>query len=234
MSAGSLVRRLLRWIYRIAGAFIVVSVALVVIYRFVDPPITPLMLIRPLEELGNGELVWITKHWVSLDQIDPDVARAVVAAEDARFFQHTGIDWKAIEDAQKRNDRADGKRVYGGSTISMQCAKNVFLWQGRNYLRKGLEAYYTYLIELLWGKRRILEVYLNVIEWGDGVYGIDAAAHANFNKPAHSLTLREAALLASVLPNPRRYSASEPGAYVKRRASRIQAGARVVKLPFNE
>lgn len=229
-----LLRQLFRWVYRIAGAFFVVSVALVVIYRFVDPPITPLMLIRPLEELGNGELVWIRKQWVPLESIDRDISRSVIAAEDARFFQHTGIDWKAIEDAQKRNERADGARMYGGSTISMQCAKNVFLWQGRNYLRKGLEAYFTYLIELVWGKRRILEVYLNVIEWGDGVYGIEAATRTYFNKSAADVTPRQAALLASILPNPRRYDPNKPGSYVRRRSSRIQAGARVVKLPFDD
>lgn len=230
--ARALARRLFRWGYRILAGFLIVSVAMVVLYRFIDPPFTPLMVIRPLEGLGLGKLVWVTKEWIDLDDIDPDVVRSVVAAEDARFFQHTGIDWKAIEDAKKRNERSDGKRIYGGSTISMQCAKNVFLWQGRNYLRKGLEAYFTYLIELVWGKRRILEVYLNVIEWGDGIYGVEAAAEETFGRSAASLTGRQAALLAAILPNPREYSAKTPGPYVTRRASRIQAGARVVKLPY--
>jgi monofunctional glycosyltransferase len=224
--------RLFRWAYRLAGAFIIASVALVVIYRFVDPPVTPLMLIRPLEAIGNGRFVWVTKKWIDLDRIDPDIVRSVLDAEDARFFRHTGIDWKAIDDAQKRNERADGKRIYGGSTISMQCAKNVFLWQGRNYFRKGLEAYFTYLIELVWGKERILEVYLNVIEWGDGIYGVDAAADEYFDRSAASVTARQAALLAAVLPNPRRYNPAQPDAYVNRRAGRIQRGARVVTLPY--
>ena len=228
----SLVRRIYRWTYRLIGAFVIASVSLVVIYRFVDPPVTPLMLIRPLEGIGNGELVWVKKKWVALADIDPDVVRAVVAAEDARFFQHTGIDWKAIDEAKKRNERSDGKKVYGGSTISMQTAKNVFLWQGRNYIRKALEAYFTYLIELVWGKARILEVYLNVIEWGNGIYGVEAASDEYFNRSSRELGTRQAALLAAVLPNPRVYSPARPSTYVSRRAARIQSGARIVKLPF--
>lgn len=229
---GVIARRLFRWAYRLIAAFVITSVAMVIVYRFIDPPFTPLMLIRPLEAVGEGRFVWVSKEWIDLEKIDPDVVRSVIAAEDARFFQHTGIDWKAIEDAQKRNERADGRKIYGGSTISMQCAKNVFLWQGRNYLRKGLEAYFTYLIELVWGKERILEVYLNVIEWGDGIYGVEAAAEATYDRSAASLTARQAALLAAVLPNPRHYSAKQPGSYVRGRASRIQAGARIVKLPY--
>jgi monofunctional biosynthetic peptidoglycan transglycosylase len=229
---GAIGRRILRWIYRLAATFFIGSVAIVVLYRFVDPPITPLMIIRPLEGLGEGRLVGISKQWVDLDDIDPDIARAALAAEDARFFRHTGIDWEAIDEAARRNERADGRRIYGGSTITMQCAKNAFLWQGRNYLRKGLEAYFTYLIELIWGKRRILEVYLNVIEWGDGVYGVDAAAEKYFDRSSKDVTPRQAALLAAVLPSPRRYDPSKPSAYVSRRAKSIQAGMRIVKFPW--
>jgi monofunctional biosynthetic peptidoglycan transglycosylase len=228
--AGAFAARIFKWVYRVVAAFALVSVTLVVIYRYVDPPVTPLMLIRPLERLGEGDLTGVSKQWIDIDRIDPDVARSVIAAEDARFFEHGGIDWKAVEEAQKRNDRYDGRKVYGGSTISMQTAKNVFLWQGRNYLRKGMEAYFTYLIELIWGKKRILEVYLNVIEWGDGIYGVEAASQKYFGRSSTTLTPRQAALLAALLPNPRHYSPQQPDAYVERRARRIQAGARVVSL----
>lgn len=228
--ASAMIRRLFRWIFRLVAFFFIASIALVVIYRVVDPPITPLMLIRPMEGVAGGDLVGVNKRWVSLDEINPAMVRAVIAAEDGRFFTHNGIDWKAVESARQRNERSDGKKLYGASTITMQCARNVFLWQGRNYIRKGLEVYFTYLIEFVWGKRRILEVYLNVIEWGDGVYGVEAASEKYFGIHASQLSARQAALLASVLPNPRHWDPSRPTGYINRRASMIQGRAAGVGL----
>ncbi len=227
---GTLMMRALRWVVRVALFFLVASIATAVLYRFVNPPITPLMLIRPLESLGEGRMVGVDKNWVSIDRIDPVLLRSVIASEDSRFFIHNGVDWEAVKQAEKRNEKAKGKKVWGASTITMQCARNVFLWQGRNYVRKGLEVYFTYLMEGFWSKRRILEVYLNVIEWGDGIYGVEAAAHHYFGVAAADLTPRQAALLAAVLPNPRRFDAARPNAYVNGRAATIQARAPLVDL----
>jgi monofunctional biosynthetic peptidoglycan transglycosylase len=152
---------------------------------------------------------------------------AAIAAEDARFCSHPGFDFEAIEQAMKANEQ--GRRMRGGSTISQQTAKNVFLWPGRDWVRKGLEAGYTVLIETVWGKRRIMEVYLNVAEMGPGIYGAEAAAQHWFGKSASDLSSREAARLAAILPSPRRYNAGSPGPYVRRRASRIQAAANTVR-----
>ena len=209
------VRRVLRWLFRAFGIFFLISVVLTVVYVVVPPPITPLMVIRLVE--GEG----ISKDWTSYEDISPNLVRAVIASEDARFCSHHGFDWQAIEKAWSRNQTS--KRIKGGSTISQQTAKNVFLWPDRTYLRKGLEFYFTGLIELVWSKKRVIEVYLNVVEFGHGVYGAEAAAQAHFGKPAASLSKREAALLAAVLPNPLRWSASKPTAYIRSRASTIQA-----------
>ncbi|HZW16950.1 MAG TPA: monofunctional biosynthetic peptidoglycan transglycosylase [Brevundimonas sp.] len=197
---------------------LVVSVA---IHRFVPPPATFLMVTRTVE--GEG----LTYRWRSLDDISPRLVEAVIASEDSTFCAHRGFDMKAIEKALKANER--GGRIRGGSTISQQTAKNVFLWPGRDWVRKGLEAGYTVLIETLWGKRRIVEVYLNVAEWAPGVYGAEAAARHWFGKSASDLSPREAARLAAILPSPRRYDASAPGPYVRRRASRVQAAMGVVR-----
>jgi monofunctional glycosyltransferase len=191
------------------------SILMVVIYRVVPVPVTPLMLIRLL----SGEA--LHKDWAPYDAISPQLARAVIASEDSGFCQHHGFDWSAIENAWDRNQHSP--RIRGGSTISNQTAKNVFLWPDRNYVRKAVEYYFTALIEFFWPKRRILEVYLNVVEWGHGIYGAEAAARAHFGKPASALNRREAALLAAVLPNPRRWSASKPSAYIRSRAGTIQA-----------
>lgn len=184
--------------------------SLLLFYLAVPPPITPLMVIRLIE--GEG----LERDWVSLSEISPHLPRAVIASEDNAFCQHGGFDWKAIDTAI--GDFRDGKRLRGASTISMQTSKNLFLWPGRDYLRKGLEAYLTVLLELLWSKERILEVYLNIAEWSSGVYGAEAAARHYFNKPAKALTRREAALLASVLPNPRKRSANKPSSQQRRHA----------------
>lgn len=165
-----------------------------------------------------------TRDWTPLPDIAPAMARAAAAAEDARFCDHPGFDLDAIEAAL-----SDTRRLRGGSTISQQVAKNVFLWQGRSWLRKGLEAGFTLLVELLWPKRRIMEVYLNVAETGPGLFGVEAAARHYFGKPASALTLREAALIASLLPNPKRWSAAKPTAYLSRRARSVAAGAETLK-----
>ena len=191
------------------------------VHRLVPPPLTFLMVTRAVE--GEG----LSYRWKSLDDISPRLVEAVIASEDARFCEHRGFDMKAIEKALKANER--GGRIRGGSTISQQTAKNVFLWPGRDWIRKGLEAGYTVLIETLWGKRRIMEVYLNVAEWAPGVYGAEAAARHWFGKSAVDLTPREAARLAAILPSPRRYNASSPGPYVRRRASRVQAAMGTVR-----
>lgn len=215
-----------RFLGRVAVLTVVVAVALplglTLLYRVVPPPVTPLMLLRLAE--GHD----LDKDWQPLDDISPHLRRSVIAAEDAKFCGHWGFDWQAIDNAIDRYE--EGGRVLGASTISMQTAKNVFLWPGRTFVRKGLEAYLTVYLEALWPKERILEVYLNVIEFGPGVYGAEAAAQANFGKPASALTAREAALLAAVLPAPLDRSPARPSDYVARRAATIDARADQVRL----
>ena len=198
----------------------------IVIQRWIAPPITFLMVSRGVE--GEG----LSYRWRSLDDISPRLVQAVIASEDSTFCSHNGFDMKAIERALQANARAEKRgsgRIRGGSTISQQTAKNAFLWPGRDWIRKGLEAGYTLAIETVWGKRRIMEVYLNVAEWAPGVYGAEAASQHWFGKSADALTAREAARLAAILPSPRRYSASSPGPYVRRRTSRIQAAMGTVR-----
>ena len=223
MQRRSRLRRISRLAWQAALVFLVGSVALAGIYRFVPPPITPLMVIRLIS--GEG----LHKTWESYADISPNLARAVIASEDARFCQHNGFDWTAMDKAWHRNQH--NRRILGGSTISNQTAKNVFLWPDRTYIRKAIEFYFTVLIETLWNKKRILEVYLNVIEWGPGTYGAEAAARFHFKKSAHDLTRREAALLAAILPNPRHWSASKPSAYIRGRASTIEARMAAVPDP---
>ena len=212
---GPRIRRVLLWV---AATLLFGPAVVILLYAVVPPPITPLMLIRLVE--GEG----LRKDWTPLSRIAPAVSAAVIAAEDNRFCQHSGFDWDAIQDAYE--DYQDGGGLRGASTISMQTAKNLFLWPGRSYVRKGLEAFLTPQLELLWSKRRVLEVYLNIAEWGPGLYGVEAAAHAYFGKPAAELDRREAALLAAVLPNPRRWSPARPTSYIGRRAETISARAR--------
>lgn len=209
--AGRWIRRILLWTFVVAVA---APVVLVLIYRFLPPPGTILMVERAIQ--GKG---W-DYRWRSLDQISPNLVRAAVAAEDARFCEHYGFDFDAIERAMKNNERRPG-RIRGGSTISQQTAKNVFLWPERSWVRKGLEAYFTVLIELGWGKRRIMEVYLNVAEMGPGIYGAEAASQRYFKTSARNLSSVQAARLVSVLPNPLKYKAAKPGKYVQRRSRRI-------------
>ncbi len=197
-----------------------------VLQRFLPVPATFLMATRLIE--GEG---W-DYRWRPLDRISPRLVEAVIASEDSTFCAHRGFDMEAIERALKANARSEKRgsgRIRGGSTISQQTAKNAFLWPGRDWIRKGLEAGYTVAIETVWGKRRIMEVYLNVAEWAPGVYGAEAASQHWFGKSADDLTTREAARLAAILPSPRRYSASAPGPYVRRRTARIQAAMGTVR-----
>ena len=198
----------------------------VALHRFLPPLFTVLMVKQAVA--GHG----MDYRWRSLDRISPRLVEAVIAAEDARFCRHHGFDVEAIQKALEANERAEQRgsgKVRGGSTISQQTAKNVFLWPGRDWVRKGLETGYTGLIELAWGKRRIMEMYLNVAEWAPGVYGAEAASRHWFGKSADELTAREAARLAAILPSPRRYKAANSGPYVRRRASRIQAAMGTVR-----
>ncbi|HEY8573853.1 monofunctional biosynthetic peptidoglycan transglycosylase [Phenylobacterium sp.] len=193
----------------------------VALYRFVPPPMTFLMVQRMAE--GRG----FQRRWVPMEQISPTLVRAVIASEDSQFCQHRGFDVEAIEKALEAN--AAGKALRGGSTISQQTAKNVFLWPSRDWVRKGLEAYFTVLIETMWGKPRIMEVYLNSIEWGPGVYGAEAAAQANFGVPASRLTAAQSARLAAIIPNPIKRRATRPSRFVRRHSGRIVARAGVVR-----
>lgn len=208
-------RRLTRLIVRLAGLFVVISVLWTALYAVVPVPLTPLMVIRLVEGYG------FSKDWVSYDKISPNLARAAIASEDSGFCAHHGFEWEAIRNAWYRNQRSS--RIRGGSTISNQTAKNAFLWPDRTYVRKALEYYFTGLIELMWGKKRILEVYLNVVEFGPGIYGAEAASQTYFHKPASALSRREAALLVAVLPLPLKYSVTRPGSYVQSRTATIMA-----------
>jgi monofunctional glycosyltransferase len=223
--------RAIRWVLRGAGLVAFAAVMSVALFRVFPFPSTPLMHLRVFEGLLDGELVGAHRVWMPYEQISPHVFRAVVAAEDARFMRHNGIDWRAMEDAMRYNRAHKGKKMRGASTITMQTAKNAFLWHGRTYVRKGLEAWFTFLIETLWGKRRILEVYANVIEMGSGIYGVEAAARKYFKKPSNELSRKEAALIAAVLPNPRRWSPASPTRYIQRRSQWVMGRMGGVSVP---
>lgn len=199
--------------------FFIISISWVILARFVPVFVTPLMLIRSAEAVVEGKAPKIKKDWVSIEKISPNMIQAVVAAEDNLYMQHNGFSFRDIEKAYKQNKQ--GKRVRGGSTISQQTAKNVFLWPRRSWLRKGLEAYFTVLIEFFWTKERIMEVYLNVIETGEGIYGVQAASEIYFDKPASKLSKSQAALIAVCLPNPRRFNPGKPSGYIQRRKNQI-------------
>lgn len=213
------------WLWKLPLALVLLSVAQVLVLRFVDPPFTSFMAIRQFEALRAGDTRFrVAYDWRDLEAIAPSLPLSVVAAEDQDFARHRGFDVRAIERALEHNAR--GGRIRGGSTISQQLAKNLFLWGGRSWVRKGAEAWYTVLIETLWPKRRILEVYVNVAEFGDGIYGAQAAARSYWGKDAGALGANESARLAAVLPSPRRYSAHRPGPYVQRRARWIERNVR--------
>ncbi|HEY0503097.1 MAG TPA: monofunctional biosynthetic peptidoglycan transglycosylase [Lysobacter sp.] len=216
-----------RWLLALPLFLLLLSVVQVATLRFVDPPFSAFMVWRQLEAWGEGDWGFRIAHdWRDLDEISPYVPLALVASEDQNFAEHFGFDLKAIEKARKSNAR--GRKVRGGSTISQQTAKNLFLWSGRSWVRKGIEAWYTLLIEAMWPKRRIIEVYANIAEFGDGVYGAQAAARTFFRTDASRLSAAQAARMAAVLPSPRRYSIARPGPYVQRRAQSIQRQMRYI------
>lgn len=212
--------RFLGFIFKALLGLVAFSVLWVGAYRLINPPTTYLM----LRDRLNG--VEVKQQWVGLDEMSRHIPRAVIAAEDSRFCTHNGFDVEAIEKAMERNKQ--GKTLRGGSTISQQTAKNAFLWPGRTMVRKGIEAWFTLLIEMIWGKPRIMEVYLNVAEFGRGVFGVEAASQHYFNKPASKLSRVEAARLAAILPQPIKRDAAAPGRYTKRYANRIAGRTRVV------
>lgn len=207
-----MIKKLFKFIWKSILWFLGLSILWVLIYKWVPVPYTPLMAIRSLEADGDFK----TKHdWVPMEKISKELQLAVISAEDQNFLTHHGFDYEAIQKAYKNNQK--GRRIKGGSTISQQTAKNVFLWPNRSWIRKGLETYFTFLIETLWSKERILEVYLNSIEMGNGVYGAEAASQYWFNRSANKLTRYQAASLAVILPNPRKYKASNSSNYIENR-----------------
>ena len=213
-----ILKKTLKWI---VVAFFASTILSVVALRFIPVMVTPLMLIRCYQQVKAGEKLKLSHDWESLENISPHLPIAVMASEDANFLTHHGFDYEAIEKAMERNKKHPEKRKLGASTISQQTAKNVFLWPGRSWVRKGFEVYFTALIELMWPKERIMEVYLNSIEMGDGIYGAQAVAEAHFNTDAKSLTKAQCALIAATLPNPRKFSSKNPSAYMLKRQSRI-------------
>ncbi|RYG64752.1 monofunctional biosynthetic peptidoglycan transglycosylase [bacterium] len=226
MSRRGVFRRVFRGLLILAVVFVGGSLAAVAVLRFVAPPTTAFMVHARIAALGSDPPLAIRHQWRPLAEISPSAALAVVAAEDQLFPVHRGFDVKSIQKAMEDNER--GGRTRGASTISQQVAKNLFLWSGRSWVRKGLEAWFTVLIEFTWPKRRILETYLNVAQFGRGIYGVESASRAFFRKDARSLTATEAALLAAVLPNPVRLRADRPSAYVLGRGRDIQAQMRAL------
>ncbi len=225
-----MIKKIFRFLFKFFLWFLGISVFLVLIFKFVPVPFTPLMAIRAIEHKMEGKPMICSHRWVPLEEISPNLQKAVIASEDANFLTHNGFDFKAIQKAMEDNDK--GKRLKGGSTISQQTAKNIFLWQGRSYLRKGLEAYFTILIELIWGKERIMEVYLNSIEMGNGVYGAQEASRVWYGKDAKNLNPNEAAGIAAILPNPRKFKATNSSSYINRKKERIVQHMRYVKLEY--
>ncbi|MFV8441572.1 monofunctional biosynthetic peptidoglycan transglycosylase [Flavobacterium sp. LB2P44] len=215
----SFMSTLTRFLFKIFLWFLGLSLFFVVFFKFIPVPFTPLMVIRAIENKVTGKEVFFSHDWEPIENISMNLQKAVIASEDGTFLKHNGFDFVAMQKAYKSNER--GRRIKGGSTISQQTAKNVFLWQGRSYLRKGLEAYFTVLIEIIWGKERIMEVYLNSIEMGNGVYGAQAATEHWYRKDASSLTPMQAAGIAAILPNPRKYSATSSSTYINRRKAKI-------------
>jgi len=209
-------KKIFRFLWKAALWFVGLSIFSVVVFRFIPVPVTPLMLIRCGEQIFSSDELRLKHDWVSIDEISKNLPLAVVCSEDQNFMNHSGFDIEAIQrsvDAAKRG----AKRVKGASTISQQTAKNVFLWPGRSWIRKGFEVYFTVLIEFVWSKERIMEVYLNSIDMGKGIYGAEAAAQFYWHTSAKNLSRTQAATLAAVLPNPRKYSANPPGPYVQER-----------------
>ena len=202
-------------------AFFASTILSVAILRWVPVWFTPLMFIRVAQQVKSDEKMTLHHHWVPFEEISPYLSTAVIASEDAHFLEHHGFDYKAIEHAAMRNMKHPEKRKLGASTISQQTAKNVFLWPGRSWVHKGFEVYFTALIELMWSKERIMEVYLNSIEMGEGIYGAQAVAEEHFNTDALNLSKAQCALIAATLPNPRKFSSKNPSGYMYKRQARI-------------
>lgn len=221
-------KKIQKWLQRLVIFFFASTILAVVAYRWLPVYVTPLMVIRCVQQVSRGEEIRMRHHWVPLEEISEHLPIAVVASEDQLFMEHHGFDFDAIDKAIQ--DHRRGKRQRGGSTISQQTAKNVFLWPRASWVRKGLEAYFTVLIELCWDKRRIMEVYLNSIEMGDGIYGAEAVAQWHFNTTAAKLTRQQCALIAATLPNPLRFSSKNPSAYMLRRQTWIMRQMRHIKL----
>jgi monofunctional biosynthetic peptidoglycan transglycosylase len=219
MKNNKLSRRLWVFLKYFALTFFVVTISGVLIYKFLPVPFTPLMVQRSFEQAIGGKKMHIKHQWVPIEKISSNMILAAVAAEDNNFLLHRGFDFEAIEKAQKYNEKS--KRIRGASTISQQTCKNVYLWLGRNYVRKGLEAYYTFLVETFWSKKRIMEVYLNSIEMGNGIFGIEAASQTYFKKHASQLTRAESAIIAASFPNPRKRNPAAPGSYLVNRQQLI-------------
>ncbi len=212
-------RKIKKFLWKTFLWFNIISIGLVVVFKFIPVYFTPLMAIRAVQNWQNDQEIIFSHTWVSLDEISSNLPKAVIASEDSKFLNHFGFDFDAMKMAYDGNKK--GKKIKGGSTISQQTAKNVFLWQGRSYIRKGLEAYYTVLIELIWSKKRIMEVYLNSIEMGKGVYGAQAAAKHWYSKDAINLSREQAAGIAAILPAPLRFKASNSSGYITRRKTKI-------------
>jgi monofunctional biosynthetic peptidoglycan transglycosylase len=202
-------KKVWRQAWKVFGVLFIAQLIYIIVLRWIDPPITA----TQINSLLSGE--GLARDYVGWSKVSPEAKLAIIASEDQLFFQHNGFDWKSIQKAFEKNQKS--RRVRGASTLSQQVAKNVFLWQGRSWFRKGLEAYFTFMIEAAWGKRRILEVYLNVAEMGKGVFGVEAASQHYFRKPALKLTTTEAAMIASVLPSPKRYTIKPMSKYVASR-----------------
>jgi monofunctional biosynthetic peptidoglycan transglycosylase len=224
-------KKIKRFLFKTMLWFFGISIFFVVLFKWVPVPMTPLMVIRMVEQKMDGKAMKCSHNWVPMESIAVNLQKAVIASEDGTFLTHYGFDFDAMQKAFKNNEK--GKKLKGGSTISQQTAKNIFLWQGRSYLRKGLEAYFTVLIELIWGKERIMEVYLNSIEMGDGVYGVQAASEFWYKKSADELSKREAAGIAAILPNPRKFKASNSTSYIETRKGKIVKRIRYIgKLDY--
>lgn len=212
--------------------FFVYTIQIVVLHRFVNPIVTPLMIVRVVEGVfGGGNSLIIHKTWKPINKISANMICAVMASEDQGFLHHQGFDWVAIKKAMAYNKKHKGKKIKGASTISQQTAKNVFLFPSRTWIRKGAEMYFTFLIECIWSKKRIMEVYLNIIELGDGVYGVEAASEKYFKTPASKLTKKRAASLAAILPLPLKWSPTKPSKYILKRTSIIESQMNAVEKP---
>lgn len=208
-----------KWMLKFAVIFFIISVLIIFLMRWINPVTSSVMMQRQISNFIKGDFELVKYHWVSYDDVSKFVPIAIVAAEDQNFPNHWGFDFKQIEKAMKQNKR--GKRIRGASTITQQVAKNLFLWEGKSFVRKGIEAYFTVLLELIWDKKRILEVHMNIAEFGENIFGVGIASIAYFKKPPDKLTINQAALLAAVLPNPLRYSVVKPSGYVRGRQTWI-------------